>query len=105
MDLRCAIKIYNRFSYRSLQEAEIELDVERSQEINELTSIYTSLYKRDYYVKMEENTINSSNDKVLPAVKKKEVGLLQSKIPYLLQCLYPYHEPLITKSNACHNFS
>ena len=45
--------------------------MERSQEINELTSIYTSLYKRDYYVKMEENTSNSSNNriKVFPAVK------------------------------------
>ena len=43
--------------------------------MNDLTSIYTSLYKRDYYVKMEEDT---SKHKVLPAVTKKEVGLLQS---------------------------
>ena len=43
------------FHPRSLSEAETALSVEEKKEDSALSSIYASLYKRDYYVQMNKN--------------------------------------------------
>jgi len=62
---------------RSVQDAELVLSGQRSQDIQDLTSIYTSLYKRDYYVQMEEER---TSERIKITDMRKEDNVEAAKI-------------------------
>ena len=62
------------FHLRSLSEAETALSVEGKQEDSALSSIYASLYERDYYVQMNKNNNIYTATKATKKKPKKEVG-------------------------------
>ena len=67
--------LFNIFFYpRSLSEAETALSVEEKEEDSALSSIYASLYKRDYYVQMNKNNNTEEATKATLKQPKKEVG-------------------------------
>jgi hypothetical protein len=71
---------YIFFHLRSLSEAEKALSVEEKEEDSALSSIYASLYKRDYYVQMNQN--NNTEEATKPTKKqpKKEVRKCKFKV-------------------------
>jgi len=58
-------------SLRSLSEAETALSVEEKEEDSALSSIYASLYNRDYYVQMNNNNNNTTEDTIRRETEKQ----------------------------------
>ena len=74
-------KLFNIFfSLRSLSEAETALSVEEKEEDSALSSIYASLYKRDYYVQMNKNNSTYEATKATIKQPKKEVRNCKFKV-------------------------
>ena len=63
----------NFFHPRSLSEAETALSVEEKEEDSALSFIYASLYKRDYYIQMNNNNNTDEATKATQKQTKKEV--------------------------------